>query len=349
MIDYKNCNIEQVAVHKVGNKTHHEKLFLSKKILDTSDVKLNELLKKYFLKPFAETEFYNFTFSDDDFELNPIYHYAKTFFADSNAFHKTSIRIAKHLFEVSMHPNIKSGDLFVAKFNNIQIGEDEVTDVIGIFKSEIRQSFLKVNSKKDDFILKYEDGINIDKLDKGCLIFNVAKSEGYKVCIIDKLNKSMEAQYWRDLFLKITPCKDNYHFTKEFLDLTKSFVTNQISEEFDLSKTDKIDMLNRSVDYFKTHDSFNKREFEENVFNDDSFIESFRNYDRDYKRQNEISIDEDFEISTLAVKKQVKAFKSVLKLDDNFDIFIHGDNSKITQGVEKDGRKFYKIYYENEV
>ena len=24
MIDYKNCIIEQVAVHKVGNKTHQE-------------------------------------------------------------------------------------------------------------------------------------------------------------------------------------------------------------------------------------------------------------------------------------------------------------------------------------
>lgn len=347
MIDYKNCIIEQVAVHKVGNKTHKEKLALSKSTLDTSDTQLRKLLLKYFLKPFTGLEFYNFTFSDDDFELNPIYHYAKKFFADSNAFHKTSIRIAKHLFEVSVHPNIKSGDLFVAKFNDIVIGED-TTDVIGIFKSENRQPFLKVDSKKNDFILKYEDGINIEKLDKGCLIFNVAKTEGYKVCIIDKANKSMEAQYWKDLFLKLTPCNDNYHNTKDFLDIAKSFVTHQISEEFDLSKTDKIDMLNRSVDYFKTHDSFNKEEFEENVFNDDSFIDSFRNYDKEYRRSNEISIDEDFEISTQAVKKQVTAFKKVLKLDDNFDIYIHGDNSKIKQGVEKDGRKYYKIYYENE-
>ena len=347
MIDFKNCNIEQVAVHKVGNKTHREQLLLSKSILDTSDVKLNELLKKYFLKPFTDVEFHNFTFSDDDFELNPIYHYASKMFIDSNAFHKTSIRIAKHLYDVSVHPNIKSGDLFIVKFNNIQLN-DETIDVIGIFKSETRQPFLKVNSKKDDFFLKYDDGINIEKLDKGCIIFNVAKSEGYKVCIVDKLNKSGEAQYWKELFLKTTPCNDDYHSTKDFLDLTKQFVANQLPEEFELSKTDKIELLNRSVDYFKTHDSFNKREFEENVFNDDSFIDSFRSFDKEYKRQNDITIDEEFEISTSAVKKQIKAFKKVLKLDDNFDIFIHGDNSKITKGVEKDGRKFYKIYYEIE-
>lgn len=347
MIDSTNCNIEQVAVHKVGNKTHQEKLFLSKSVLDTSDVKLKELLVRYFLKPFAETEFYNFTFSDDDFTLNPVFNFSSNLFVDSNSFHRNSIKIAKHLFEVSVHPNIKSGDLFVAKFNGIKIGE-ELSDVIGIFKSENRQPFLKVNSKKDDFFLKYDDGINIEKLDKGCLIFNIAKSEGYKVCIIDKANKAMEAQYWRDLFLNLKPCDDNYHFTKEFLDIAKSFVTHQISEEYDLSKTDKIDMLNRSVDYFKSHDSFNKEEFEENVFNDDSFIDSFRNYDREYRRNNDISIDEDFEISSIAVKKQAKAFKKVLKLDDNFDIYIHGDNSKIKQGVEKDGRKYYKIYYENE-
>lgn len=347
MIDYKNCNIEQIAVHKVGNKTHQEKLVLSKSVLNTSDEKLRELLVRYFLKPFTGIEFYNFTFSDDDFRLNPLFNFASNLFVDSNSFHRNSIKIAKHLFEVSVHPNIKSGDLFVAKFNDIQIGE-ETANVIGIFKSENRQPFLKVNSKKDDFILKYEDGINIDKLDKGCLIFNIAKSEGFKVCIIDKANKQMEAQYWRDLFLNLKPCDDNYHFTKEFLDIAKGFVTHQISEEYDLSKTDKIDMLNRSVNYFISHDSFNKEEFEENVFNDDSFIDSFRNYDREYRRNNDVSIDEDFEISTLAVKKQAKAFKKVLKLDNNFDIYIHGDNSKIKQGVEKDGRKFYKIYYENE-
>jgi len=38
----------------------------------------------------------------------------------------------------------------------------------------------------------------------------------------------------------------------------------------------------------------------------------------------------------------------VLKLDKNFHIYIHGDRNLIEQGEEPDGRKFYKIYYEEE-
>ena len=49
-----------------------------------------------------------------------------------------------------------------------------------------------------------------------------------------------------------------------------------------------------------------------------------------------------------AVKKQARVFKSVLKLDKNFHIYIHGNRELIEQGVEKDGRKFYKLYFESE-
>ncbi len=60
------------------------------------------------------------------------------------------------------------------------------------------------------------------------------------------------------------------------------------------------------------------------------------------------SIKDSFEISVQAVKKQTRIFKSVLKLDKNFHIYIHGNNELIEHGIEKDGRKFYKIYFENE-
>lgn len=347
MIDYTNCNIEKVSVHKVGNKTNEEELHLSKAPLDISDIKLRELLIKYFLKPFITSEFYNFTFSNGDFNLNPIFNFASTLFDVSETFHNSTVNIAKQLFEVSIHPNIKSGDLFVVKFSNIQVDEIN-TDAVGIFKSENRQPFLKLDNPTDDFLLKYDDGINIDKLDKGCLIFNIQKSEGFKVCIIDKSNKSIEAHYWKDIFLNLKPCNDNYNFTKEFLNITKQYLTKQISDDFDIPKADKIDLLNKSVEYFKSHESFDKEEFEKDVFNNNELIESFRNFDNNYRLDNEISINENFEISSQAVKKQSRAFKSVLKLDKNFHIYIHGDKDKIERGVESDGRKYYKIYYDNE-
>jgi len=55
-----------------------------------------------------------------------------------------------------------------------------------------------------------------------------------------------------------------------------------------------------------------------------------------------------FPISQRAVKSQSNVYKSVLKLDKNFSVYIHGDKSMIERGMEPNGRKFYKLYYENE-
>ena len=63
---------------------------------------------------------------------------------------------------------------------------------------------------------------------------------------------------------------------------------------------------------------------------------------------HEAQIDNQFDISAPAVSTQNRFFKSVLKLDKNFHVYIHGDRSKIERGMEADGRKFYKIYYREE-
>lgn len=348
MLDFTNSNIDKVIVHQVGNKTNGEELLLSNNVLDTQDLRLRELLIQYFLYPFSNTlEYHSFTFSDGDFSLNPLYQFATNIFSKNNNLEKISKSIAKQLYEVAVHPQIKSGDLFVATFSNILLG-DVLVNGIGLFKSENRQPFLKLNKNATDFVLNYEDGINIDKLDKGCLILNVENESGYRVAVIDKSNRSNDAQYWKDLFLNLRPVNDEYHFTKEFLGIAKQYVTKQYSEEFEVTKADQIDLLNRSVEYFKTRDAFDKEEFEKEVLQHDNLIKSFQNFDTAYRQENEIDLSDNFEISAQAVKKQARVFKSVLKLDKNFHIYIHGNRDLIEQGVDEDGRKYYKIYYKEE-
>ena len=56
-----------------------------------------------------------------------------------------------------------------------------------------------------------------------------------------------------------------------------------------------------------------------------------------------------FEISGNAVKKQQRVYKSVLKLDKNFHIYIHGDRELIEKGFD-DGKSmnYYKVYFREE-
>jgi hypothetical protein len=160
--------------------------------------------------------------------------------------------------------------------------------------------------------------------------------------------RSGDAQYWKEHFLNIQPISNDYHNTKDFLSIAKDFVTKQLVTDFEVSKADQIDFLNRSVNYFKHNETFEKEDFVEAVFQDKGIIESFNSFDETYRIENDIQMNDSFEISAMAVKKQARIFKSVLKLDKNFHIYIHGDRELIEQGVDNDGRKFYKIYFDEE-
>ncbi|MDR0612480.1 MAG: hypothetical protein LBG45_03165 [Dysgonamonadaceae bacterium] len=65
------------------------------------------------------------------------------------------------------------------------------------------------------------------------------------------------------------------------------------------------------------------------------------------QKEYELELADDFTISDSAVKKQTRIFKSVIKLDKNFHIYVHGNSDLIQQGTDENG-KFYKIYYKEE-
>ncbi|MDB5283708.1 MAG: hypothetical protein JWO06_2783 [Bacteroidota bacterium] len=348
MIDYSNAHIRKVSVHEVGNRTNGEELHLSKTLLDTSDAGLRELLMQFFMKPFSEPEYYNLTFSNGDFNLNPVFSFAAQIFDEEKQFHRNTVNLAKHLYEQSVHPQIKPGDLFVAYISDVTV-DDEVTDAIGIFKSENRQSFLKVDKAGEEFVINYDDGINIEKLDKGCLIFNTAREEGFQVCIIDKASKSAEALYWKETFLCLKPRSDQYHQTKQFMSLCKNYIQDKLPEQFEVNRTDQIDLMNKSVSFFKANDQFDYKEFTREVIQEPHIIKSFGKYKDEFEKQNSLKLEDDFEISSSAVKSQSRVFKSVLKLDKNFHVYVHGDRALIERGYDQDkGMNFYKIFFKDE-
>lgn len=345
MIDFTRVELTNISTHHVGNKLRDEGVKISTDEISLHEGDTKTFLLKYFLSPFNGTEVFNFT-NPTELSLNATYTFVSRIFSNRKDFYKNSVELAKHLYESSTHPKVNGGEFSVCLLESCSLDGIEA-QAIGLFKTEVKDVFLKFDPTKDNFNIRHDNGVNIGKLDKGCIIFNLEKENGYKVCIVDS-NKSTDTQYWKNDFLNIRPSSDNYHFTKNFLSITKDFVTKQLSEEFEVSKADKIDLLNRSVEYFKSHETFEKATFEKEVFHHPDMIKSFRNFDEQYRESRDFEILDNFEISSQAVKKQAKVFKSVLKLDRNFDIYIHGNKELIEKGVERDGRKYYKIYYEEE-
>ena len=345
MVDASLTLINAVSVHAVGNKLLGEELELSDAVLHLAGDKLRSQLLTYFFSGFNSPEYHSFDIEKEDASPNIVYSFVKEIFANPSLLHERSVDLAQHLYDVSQHHHIKSGDLFVGHFSGLVI-ERKSFDAVGLFKCETKESYLKLRKEAGHFKLSDDEGINITKLDKGCLILNDEEAQGYKVLIVDNTNRS-EAQFWKNDFLGVSVWSDAFHHTHNFMSLTRQFVGDQLDEEFSVSKADKIDLLNRSMDFFKSRDQFNQHEFEAEVLEDPTVIESFRKYEKHFMSDQDIV--DNFEISAHAVKRQARVYKSVLKLDKNFHIYIHGNRDLIEKGFdEARNRHYYKIYFDEE-
>jgi len=347
MTGIDSIQLQQVIAHKVGNPTRGEDLKLSQNKLSLNDKDVQKLLNKFFLSSFNEQEQYHFTHISD-LALNEVFSFASTIFSDHSSFVTQSHLLAKFLHSKSTHARVKEGEMYVALFDDVPLN-GEYLQAIGIFKSETKETFLKIFPHGQSLEIAQEQGININKLDKGCLIFKANKTDGYVVCIVDHTNKQNDTQYWVNDFLQVIPYADAYHSTSDTLQMCRLFVTNEYSEKFDVAKSDQIDLMNRSLDYFKTKDHFNMEEFKEEVIHHPEVADSFTKFKDHYQANREVEIQDDFTIHLAAVKRQSKVFKSILKLDKNFHVYIHGRQDLIEKGIdEKTGRKFYKLFFEEE-
>lgn len=300
------------------------------------------LLKKIFLKPFqSHTTTFEFNHAIG-LEYNVLFNEAKALYEGAD-FEEQSMAIAKHLLEVSRHPNIKDSDLFIVKFTDIQMGNRHF-EGLGIYKFEDKESFLDTSVSGKTTTVQFRQGLGNKKPDKACLI--LFTDEPYTLFVIDSGNA--DTDYWQHEFIRHKSKNDFVNNTADFLTQAKHFITDQIPQEYEVNKSEQLNLLNRSVEYFKSHETFDRQEFENEVFQHEDIIRSFRNFDESWHDEMGTEARDNFEIAAQVVKKQARVFKSVLKLDKNFHIYIHGDRDLIEHGTDKDGRKFYKIYYENE-
>lgn len=344
--DFSNADLEKVTTHYVGNRYSDDTYFYAEEEVDVRDNELNTILLEYFTAPFRDIEEYFEFHHESDIALNNVYHYAKQIFEQPDSFLKNSVPIAKHLYEISDSPNIKSGELHFAFLSGIYLDGEEIT-AIGIYKTENRDAFLKLEKNFSGYSININEGIHTEKMDKGTIIYNTSK--GMILSAIDKTNKRNEAQYWKDKFLKIIATADEYHHTSDYLTATKNFIVKQIPEEYEVTKAQQADYLNKSIEYFKSNNEFDEQAFTQHVFEDEQLINSFSGYKKEYEQQYETELNSDFPISGYAVKKSARVFKSVIKLDKNFHVYVHGDRDLIEKGYDEAvGKHFYKIYFDEE-
>lgn len=351
MIESTGAVIDRLVVHQIGAKAEGGVLRLSRETIDLNEAEeMADVLKTFFFKPFKTDAYFNFS-HPESLEMNMLYQHACDVFDNADSFFDASVMIAEHLYESSNHPKIKGGEFYMVHFSGCVV-DGEVCDAIGIFKSESKETFLKVYLAQNDNIeLGTQEGISVRRLDKGCVIFNIEREEGFRVCAVDNINKGGEAHFWMDDFLGLKPRQDSFYFTDNYMQMCKGFVTDVFNDDNHVSRTEQVDMMNRTVDFFQKNPQFSHSEFAQNVMEEPDIISAFNDYKQRFEEQRKMDepLPELFEISKDAVKGEKKNFKSVIKLDKNFHVYVHGSRYYMEKGYDEEkDLNFYKLFFKME-
>lgn len=339
MVNGKEALVEEFVVHRIGGENKDD--VFSDFTVTLKGEEEQDFLRKLFLRPFANMAFTSEFAHAVALEYN-VLHGLCTEMAAGKDLLPSSEAIVKHLIAVSTHHQIKGGDVFVARFTGVGIGS-AAYDAIGIYKFDEKEVFIESRSAAGLMELSLKRGLGGLRPNKACL---VVLTDGAPTLFI--IDDGTNTEYWQQDFIGHRPKHDHVNSTSNVLDLTRSFITRQLPQDFEIAKADQIDLLNRSVQYFKKNTEFDKDGFAQEVFQQEGVIRSFKQFGDRFQEDHDVEIHDSFEISAHAVKRQARIFKSVLKLDKNFHIYIHGDRNKIEHGVDENGRKFYKIYYDQE-
>lgn len=335
MIQCSNSNIQILKINYVGNRISGEKVKISKEILQCDDL-TRGLVGRYLLSGIEYHQLYKFTHSEG-VEYNKVYSLVSEVFSDNTAFDNVANELSYLLYDRTNDKSIPGGYLFVVYMKGCMV-DDVQTDAFGIFKAETRDIFLKLTSKGADISLSSEQGFAMNKVDKGCVIFNVESKDGYRFAIINKSHSKASVKYWNEDFLRCAPVAGDYLNTQAVLKAIGQFIKEQ-----EAGQIEKALLLNKSIQEARK-DTINVTDLLSQIASDDGDKSRIQELFSSFTGGDE-QLPDTVIPDTTALKKT--RLKSVLKLDDNFEIVFHGGENRIETGVdEATGMKYIKLLYE---
>ncbi|MBF0597287.1 nucleoid-associated protein [Faecalibacter rhinopitheci] len=348
MIDVKNAYIGYITLQKVGHKVREEANIIANETMPV-DEKKEEDLVPFLLAPFKKNlETHRFHHYTDKLEFNVLYNLAKSTFDEEIDFLDFSNEALQHLYEKSLHPQIKSGEVFMVMYENMQFEEIPCRG-LAIYKLENKKKFLRFDESKgiDYNIWK---GYKLEGIDKACLILDVYREEGFRVFSID--DQHQESEYWKKNFLEIDLIKNNSYHTKKYLELIEDF-SNQIL----LDKTDRksqAEFISNSIQVLQNNEIITNDIIEEEIIKPFELIDEYKGYKKTYAEDNKIDFVENFEVSIPTLSKESKKIKSEIKLDTKINIKIDlsdpdAAEEHLERGFDDEKKMFYyKVYFNKE-
>lgn len=219
-MDLTASTVDQLYVHRIGNKLREEALKLSNAESPVTE-ELSGLILRGYLKGIAsDRNEFNFH-HETDLALNEARFYVGQYFRGEIDFAEASRRLATHLYENSLHPNIRQGDFLVIQFDGI-VHNNRRQRALGLFKSEVLDNYLTINDGGDTLKVVPSVGINPNLIDKGALILEFDDI----VFALDHFGN--KTKFWLDDFLKVKKSADSSTCSKMM-----SFIAGKVAESIE--------------------------------------------------------------------------------------------------------------------
>lgn len=194
MIDSSRAVIEKVVVHNIGSLFEGETVSCSNEPVNLTDNEaIGVVLKAYFFNLFKSESYFNFIGAEEG-APGMVCKLAGEVFDEPSNFFNASIQLARFLYQAGNLPKVKGGDFYMALFRDCLV-DGELVDGLGLFKAETKETFLQCRVEGQSIVLDAQEGVNIRKVDKGCVIFNTEREIGYKVVMVD--SGKGDARYWQ--------------------------------------------------------------------------------------------------------------------------------------------------------
>ena len=356
-IRFTSATATGLVLAKVGHPQRDEPLQTSKEVFKIVEDD-QETLSAIFLKPFKNLTAHRFSHhsSLDQHEMNA---YTAAIFESDEGLLEKGCDIAKRLYAKSNHPNIKSGDLCISLIKNIDI-DGELTQGLCILKSESVVPFLSISTRDGDLELHTEQGINPEKIDKGCLILDHLASKGYYVLTFDRTGS--DSRFWVRDFLGVVPITDSPFLTNKYANMAVAFLEKEkketpkkASSADDAPPWDASSAARDAITYFEEKENFSLQEFEEQVLKSPEAAAKFAAHRSKIEEEQGHRLDDSFEISKKDVSKAKKKIPSVMKLDTGVEIrlkpAVAAEPDKFLEHGFDEARKmkFIKVFYREDL
>lgn len=222
--------------------------------------------------------------------------------------------------------------------------EDYEGPAIGFYFGREKGNFLGFSAGEPAVF----QGLPMKKPEYACLVLP-DPSEGYQLYILEPSKTEGSRTSWSASLFPFVLLTDDAFHAKQFFKMVKDFSEEVLVKEQHQPREKQISFLSESLDFAKENQGVSIPDFKREVLKEASFIDAFEDYQEKYTGDRHWNPPDQFAMTEKMQDQAKKFVRSVIKLDKNFHLYVHGRKDRLEQGYDPEKKmKYYKLWYEAE-